>query len=542
MAKFFQWLGIDYVQWAALTRASLKKDFRESSMASTMRHGRSGKNAFLFLIFFYLLTGLFFALIVLANQNVFFTATMLIAYTMFMLASLILVEYHTIVISPDDFAVLSYRPISEKTFFFAKLANVLFYVTVLTAAMALPAVVAYTFAHGFSPVLGLLALLSVYWGNLAAALAVILLYTLILKKVSAGRLKNALAYFQLVLSFLIYGGYFFFPRVIDSARIASMRLPDTPWLLCFPPAWFGSLLKLSGGAGFLNWLMLLLAAVATIGLSYVALGKISLGYSERLSSMATLSAKVPVRRSGFRLPLSCFFRGPEERVACKLIWNQFVHDTKFKLAVLSILPLTIFYLLLGLGQGPMPNPFEQQVNMMQTGFLYIAILVFPLMLRNLVTHSDAFRASWIFYVSPAHSHKLILAEKKFIMVFFVGPFLVVLAAIFYYFFRNVLQVLLHVIVLVVATHLFLQLAFLYSPELPFSRPNVRGRRSRSFIVFLLFIPVIVYLVLPIIYKFVYPSWPLFVLFVLVSISFSLLLEYFVKLRIAARMKKLEFTG
>ena len=38
-----------------------------------------------------------------------------------------------------------------------------------------------------------------------------------------------------------------------------------------------------------------------------------------------------------------FFRRPEDRAVAMLIARQFRYDVKFKMAVLSILPLTVFY-------------------------------------------------------------------------------------------------------------------------------------------------------------------------------------------------------
>ena len=99
---FFQRFDIDYVQWVALTKVLLKKDFRESSMSTGLSHGRSGGRVFYSLLFFYLLTGLIFVPIVFQNPDVFATGTLLISYTMFMIGGLILVEYNSVVISPDD--------------------------------------------------------------------------------------------------------------------------------------------------------------------------------------------------------------------------------------------------------------------------------------------------------------------------------------------------------------------------------------------------------------------------------------------------------
>ena len=200
----FQRVGIDYVQWAALTKVLLKKDFRESSMSAGLSHGRSGGRVFFSLLLFYLLTGLIFVPIVFQNPDVFLTATLLISYTMFMIGGLILVEYNTVVISPDDYPVLGYRPISSRTFFFVKLCNILFYVLLFSTVLSLPAILAYFFIFGFNPALGLTAFISIFLANFTAALVIILFYTFVLKKVSLRRLQNILALLQVGLAFAIY--------------------------------------------------------------------------------------------------------------------------------------------------------------------------------------------------------------------------------------------------------------------------------------------------------------------------------------------------
>jgi hypothetical protein len=545
MVKFLlQLWGVDYIQWLALTKASIRKDLRESSLATTLRHGRTGKKTFFTLVVFYFLTGLFFAFLVFTNSDIFFTATLLISYTMFMIAGLILVEYHTVVVSPDDYAVLSYRPINSVTYFFVRLSNIFFYILLFTSVMALPAGVAYMFTLGFKPILGVTALIAVYFANITVSLAIVILYSLILKQMSMERLQNFLAYFQLGLSFLIYGGYFFLPRLLESTNFVTLRLPTSSWFMLFPATWFSSYFKIAlGTAALLDWIVSICSILIAGFLGYFALSKISLTYSESLAALAAMPSKKGVSKKRARGWFKFTTHGFEERVVSKLILSQFKHDNKFKMAVLGILPLTIFYLLLGVEKGPLPDPFETyEFNMGRVGILYFAILLFPLMLRAYVTQSDAYQASWIFYATPTKVDSLILAEKNFLMKFFVIPYLLILGIIFYYYFGNLWHVFLHLLVLGLLAHLFLQLAFLYKPELPFSRPNIKGSRSRNLILFLVLIPVVTYVILPLLFKIVYPNPIIFLIFILTFLAVTLLLENLVKARITSKMRKLEFAG
>lgn len=540
----FQVVGADYQQWMALTRAALKRDFRQSTLSTTLRHGRSGGRIFLTLIYFYLLTGLIFVPLVLSNPNVILSVNFLILYTMFMVGGLILVEFHTVVISPEDYFAFGFLPISTKTFFLAKLTNILFYVLTFTLVLALPAMVALFITSGFQFIFGLSLFISVLLANFVAAMAIILFYAYIIKKVSVRRLQNWLALFQIGLSLIIYSGFFIIQRVVSNPTIAFGDWSRSPWLLWLPSTWFTSLVNIAlGQVSFLNWSLSGFALLVAVLLGYLAVSKLSLGYSEKMYALTTRPDTRKISSEWALKPFLLFAKAHEERVVSKLIRNQFVYDNKFKMAVLGILPLTVFYLFLGMEQGPLPDPFvTSDLQMSRSGLLYLLIFLFPMMLRTFVTQSDAYQASWIFYATPTDVRRLILSEKNFLMIYFVLPFLGILGWAFYYFFANVLHVLLHILVLGLLAHLFLQFAFLYSPDLPFSRPNVKGSRTRNLTLFLIVIPFVIYFLLPLIFKYVYTSSFSFLTFVITIFMVSVLLESLIQVRVSLYLKKSEFTG
>ncbi len=544
LTAWFQLLGADYPQWSALTRAALKRDLRQSTLSSTFRHGRTGGRIFLTLIYFYLLTGLIFVPLVLSNPDVVLSVNFLILYTMFMVGGLILVEFHTVVISPEDYFAFGYQPISSKTFFLAKLANILFYVLTFTLVLALPAMIALFFASDFHLVFGLAMFISVLLANFAAAMAIVLFYAYIIKKVSVRRLQNWLALFQIGLSLIIYSGFFIIERLVSNPTISFGDWSRSPWFLWLPSTWFTGIVKIAlGQASFLNWSMAGFALLVAALLSYLAVSKLSLGYSEKMYALTTRPDTPKISSSWSLKPFLLFAKAHEERVVSKLIRNQFVYDNKFKMAVLGILPLTVFYLFLGMERGPLPDPFvTPDFQMGRSGLLYLLVFLFPMMLRTFVTQSDAYQASWIFYATPLDVRRLILSEKNFLMIYFVLPFLGILGVAFYYFFVDVLHVLLHILVLGLLAHLFLQLAFLYSPDLPFSRPNVKGSRTRNLALFLIVIPFVIYFLLPLIFKYVYTGTASFLTFVVTIFMVSILLESLIQVRVSLYLRKSEFIG
>ncbi len=543
MNNLFEWLGVDSRQWAALSKVAIKRDFRQSSVSS-FSHGRTGRGAFVTLVLFYLITGLAFVPVFLASGDINFSINLLVLYTMFMVGGLILVEYHAVVVSPDDYFVLAFRPISSRTYFFVKLTNILFYVLTFTLVLALPATVTFWVNSDFHPMFGFATLLIVLLASFATAMGIILLYTYLMKRIGAARLQNAMALFQIALAFVVYSSFFVLPQLLSQPSPDFFDVEKRTWLVFMPSTWFASCLAIvMGNASWLLWLLALAAVVITVSITYFALAKLSESYSESvMSAFSAVSAGAKSSRK-FMKPFLLFARAQEERVVSKLIRNQFLHDNRFKMAVLGILPLTFFYLFLGIEDGPLPDPFlEPEFELGRSGLLYLLIFLFPMMLRTFVTQSDAYQASWIFHASPVDVRRLVIAEKNFLMIYFVLPFLFILGAVFYYFFGDVLHVLLHILILGLLAHLFLQFAFLYSPDLPFSRPNIRGSRSRHLAIFFVVVPFIIYFLLPFVFRYVYNSSANYLVCMITVLTVSIILESLIQVRVSAYLRKAEFTG
>jgi hypothetical protein len=538
----FEKLRIDARQWKALTMTFMRADFRRSAFSTTLRHGRSGGRAFLVSAAFYLLTGLIFIPIFLSLPNSSLALTLLLTYTMFMIGGLILVEYHTVVLSTEDFSILGFRPISSRTFFAAKLANVFFYTSLFSSILAVPGLIALALNDGFHPIDAFVGYLAVLASSYLAAMVIIVLYAIALTRVSKKRLQNVLAFFQIGLSFLVYTSFFVLPRLTEMTVGRFDEVAGSRWILLLPSSWFSRWIEISNGhVEATNIAMTILSVLSLLAVSRVAFGRLSMDYAASLVSASEILQSRKVSKRRFQLPLMLFGKAHEERVVMKLIRNQFLNDNKFKMAVLGILPLTIFYLLVGVEEGPILNPFlVPYLEIGRSGMLYLLIFLFPMMLRTYVTTSDSYQASWIFYATPANLKRIVLAEKNFLMIFFVLPFLLVLSCVFYYFFQNLLHVLMHLLVLGLLSHMFLQFAFIFSPELPFSRPQIKGRRTRNAALLLLLGPFVIYFLLPTIYQYVYSNNGSYLVFTITILFVSFVLEMLIRLRVEHQMSRSEF--
>jgi hypothetical protein len=399
-------LGVDYKQWRALTRIAIKLDLRSASLGQPA-HGRSSeaKNTagqLVARLWIYVFVGAVLGIIVAANKDVFFTGTIIVTYTMVMSAMLVLIDFGAIVISPDDFAILGYQPVSSQTYFISRLTNVLIYSTLLSLALGIIPIMFFFFTLGFNPLLGFAALLAILFGGATTTLFLVFIYAGILTVIHPNKLRRAVGYIQLVMSFLIFGGYIFLPRMIETKSMRTMTLAKEAWLFLLPSTWFASYLDLARGYWRLTEIIPALFSLAVLGSLFIrARGKLALDYADRLSSAMAVS-EGPKRISKSTSPRSWFFRKGESRAVSLLVRNQFKYDQKFRLAVLGILPLTVIYLFMGLRKGPLADPFVS--HGMGSGdfwLLYFAVLMFPIMLNATLANSDAYQASWIYYATPA---------------------------------------------------------------------------------------------------------------------------------------------
>jgi hypothetical protein len=538
-------LQVDYEQWRALTRTALKLDLRTTHLGPT--HSRqAGKSQtpyrqWISRLAIYIFMGGMLSPMVWIVRDVFFSGTVILTYTMVMTAMLVLIDFSAVVVSPDDFAVLGYQPVTSRTYFIARLTNVLIYATIVTMALGLIPMGMFFFARGFHPLLGLAAFSALLLSGAGTALFLVLIYAGILRLVHPNKLKRVLSYVQFLLSFFIYGGYLFLPQLTDVRTLARTRVDKSFWLLLHPATWFASYLDLaSGHRGIAEIAPALISLAVLAWLVHQARGKLALDYSERLSAASAVSegrpkGPAPVVRAAI------IFKGREARVVALLVRNQFKHDAKFRMAVLSIIPLTILYLLMGLREGSLSDPFVSRgAGFSQSLLLYLAVLMFPTMLKASLTNSDSYQASWIYYTTPADRGRLVLWSKNFVFVYFVLPYLAFIGAVFLYFFRNPWHVLLHSTVLALISHFFLQIAVFFNPALPFSIPARKGQRSNSYILTIFFGPILAIGMLYIFSRWVYPNTTLLFSVLAVMALASWLGERALRLRVQRHTLSLEY--
>lgn len=474
--RLFAAFGVDYPQWRALTLAYLRMDLRRGGGPRRPDDKRRPVIlAYGGLLLVTLLQGALLTAIAFALEDTFTATVLLTTFAGMNTGMLVMADFAAFVVSPDDYWVIGSRPVSERTYFAARLASILVYLAAIASTMSIMPAIALGWWHGLGMIGGLTAFLAAVLCSASAAIVTIALYAALTTRVGVQRLSRVVGYLQLAASTFFFGGYYFVMRALEEARVRQLSVRDVDWIWLVPSTWFAALVPaVSGRAGTREWIAVAAAVTLTAACAPLAGGRLTLDYAEHLSKTSTAAAARPRRRSGRRLP--GFGRGEAYAIAT-LIRAQFRHDMRFRMAILTILPLTAFYVLLG-GSGSLSDPFVAGAARPNVP-LYFAVVFMPMTLHGALRLSDSWRASWIFFATPADPARLIVAAKNFVAVFFLGGYVLLLATFASFYYERVWHAFLHMGIVGGIAHLLLQGAVTLAPHLPFASEPRKAERSSA---------------------------------------------------------------
>ncbi len=494
---------IDWGQVRAMLRASLKIDWRGAN--NPWDFSGSKKSRFPPMLLVLLMNFLFSIMVSMFGALPDKSSAIVLGATacMLFIAFQILLEFGNILISPTDYYVIAPHPVSSRTFWVSKMLHLLVYVAMLTVAITmLPAIVmTITGGPGFVLLLVVMFALSTLFGTVL----VMNLYTFLMNTLGRGRMERILGYIQLVFMLVVYGGYFAFTDKIGSI-LKGLDLTSAWWMRLLPPDWFMGWYRLAVGRADPMDIVLAGGATLLFGvLIWLGMGNLSMNYAESLSEQKTTGAAKPEpsSRKAAGTPWVQRLVGttrPEDRAALLLTWSHFKHDIKFRLAILSALPLVLLYLFLGWKEGmDMPDPFlvgEAVKSSRPHFFIVIAFAIMPMIFQGAVGFSSYASASWVFHAAPCDRRQLVLAGKRVVQTVFMLPAMGMVTAIYWWFFGHPVHAVMHAALLYAIVLVVLTLVHLVGSGLPFSaEKNASGSAGRNVASFLLaMIPVVPFMI------------------------------------------------
>ncbi len=545
--RFGRWfaeaLGADYTQWRVLTSVMLKTDFRSPSVMRMGSPQESTSSATVWLpVLMYGLFGLYTALVAFVLRDLFLAGVWALSMVGLTVAMAILVEYRSVVISPDDYEILAHQPVSSRTYFIVKLTNLLVYAGGIGVLVGGPTCIALAINHDPTAVLAWPPVLVA--ASAWTALLMVFVYVGLLRVVRPERLGRILSYVQLLLGTLVMAAPLLVPELAD--RLEMLEIEPSPAMFILPAAWFASVLTLAAG----EWstpgaLAAFTAGVSTAGLLYAVGRRLSLSYAERLGALLSTADSRRSRSREGRSPGRAARGGrlpAEMRAVATLLRGNFRYDLNFRLGVLSILPMTLLYLYLSLRDGPLPDPF------VDLGFgagglwlLHLLAVAGPQWLLESLFRSPSFRAAWIFFTAPVDLARLVVHTGHCIAVFALLPYVVVLGGIFAWAFGDVPHAVAHAAVIGLISNLAIQARLMFSPRLPFSEPFVKGGFNANVLLGMVGFGLLVGL-LPLPLRFAYASTGATIATFLLLAVANASLPLIAARRIGPRLRRLEFTG
>jgi len=453
-------------------RTYLRLEMRGSGGAARPHATRKPVSPLAGLVFVSGIGSVAFAVIVAGASNTLLSVSLLTTYAAANTMMLLLVDFTGTVLSPDDYGILGPRPIESRTYFAARFAAVAAYVGAVSVTIALlPAVV---LAVRVGVLAGIAVIAAVLLCDLCTAILVINVYILLLRWIHPSRLQRATSYLQLAAASSFYLLYYLMTRTFQGAMLDRLDFDTSPWLWSFPTTWFAAIVAIAGGAAAPAWFASAGAIVVVVMCLPLAAGRLSLDYARRLGDLTAGGEPARAPRSGW-LP---GFRRGEARAVALLVRAQFRFDQRFRMGVLGILPLTGFYLLLGIDGGALHDPFVPGAHPGGPG-VFMAVVFIPMTLHAALTVSESWRAAWVFFASPVSHARIVVAAKNFVALYFLGAYVLVIAAMWSYFFDSVWHALVHALIAGLLAHLLLQVHVIVKPALPFAAEPRKGERSAT---------------------------------------------------------------
>lgn len=488
-------LGIDFHQYRHLLSASLRLDFRRRSVRLDAQTTQSA------LVMTCLIYGLFSLMMSLAFVfatpiTLFHYSVLLLAYSMTMMALVVLSEFGATIISPDDYEILGHRPISSRTYFAVKLSNLLFYVLLFGASLSLFPAVLGAFARESRWYFPLVYFPAALAADLFSASLVILFYGALLKVINYEKFKDVIVYLQVALSLAVLVGYQLIPRSIRYVEQGHVADFDR-WVLLIPPGWFAGLVQIGLGhitRDYAVWA--LWAMLATVFLLGAGLRSFSLDYSAHLARLRTAASdsRSPSARSRQRVrwlsPLErLLLRHPEERAGFYFTRQMLHRNRVLKLRLYPTLGFPLAFLLIGFVDKSLGDPLVSKK--FQTGSFFSA-MVGPMLVQSFLTllpYSEEHAAGWIFQASPLQERERFFSSlKKAFCLSLLLPLFVILAVVFS-FIWPLSHALVHAAFGLAMAYFYLGVASLfYRGGYPFSEPIVKGVQAQQMSLVFVFFP------------------------------------------------------
>jgi hypothetical protein len=481
MRKLFEAAGVDYLQWRALARAYVQLDYAALLGAYGTAERLRALRALLIAFVFFTMMGGGAALVAWAATDTLFAAT--VVTTMIgTIVGMIVLAQTALIIAPEDYQIIGFRPVSSRTYFALRATAVLLPTFEAVALCGFLPVLAFLIRSDGSFLVAVATAAALAAAALWITFALVALYGWLVRVVSPGALSRVVAFTQVMALFAIMGSYFAVSMYLGEWRTANksftidVTLPRNGFTLAYPGTWFGSYISLAmGTAGRFELAAAALSMASIVGLGAVLRGRLSADYAVRIAQLTTDSTPLTTGRAA----ATWSFLSHERRAVVMLAMSHLREDVPFQISVLTSMFMALFFAGISFFIELPGDPFQSDNRGFETAFLaQFTVFLLPTTAYDSFASSQAHQASWLFFTTPADRTNLVTAARDMTAVIILVPAMAVLAAFFVYAFSHVGHALVHVLMLAGIAYITLQVVVLLRPKLPFSLPVAHAHSNR----------------------------------------------------------------
>ena len=477
LRRVIERFGVDYTQWRALLRAYVMLDYAELLGAYGARAARHAAVRLALLCALVAIMTSEAALLAWLADDTWMAATVMTTQTAALVGLVVLMHASTIV-SPDDYAIIGFRPISARTYLGVRLSAIFIH-TVEAAALAASVPVIVWFAKPAGSLTQALAVVAATAGTaFGVTLAIVAVHGWLLRHVAPVRMPRILAVTSGVLALLLMGmfsGVWIFMVNALTGAAGTFRvtwtLPRVWWVLAWPPAWFGAYPAIvRGTAGPYEWAAGGLSVLTLVGFGWAVRGRLTAEFAVRAAER-TLDAPLPMRAAP-EDPHRTLLAG-EGRAIALLLWHTVRGDVMMQMnLIMSLVTGACFLGFTGIVGWP-ADPFAASMPARNDGaMLMFAATFLPISFRQTLVTSQQAAGSWLFFTTPADRVRLLITTRRIVAAVVLVPAMATVVGVSVYAYGHLGHALLNGLFIGLVSYLLLQLGDWLDPRLPFSTPVV----------------------------------------------------------------------
>lgn len=482
----FRWIGVDYPVMRRILQVKLTMDDRKPpTFQNSNKPQKEMTNGYIKSLWIYVLFGLVLIPFIGFGENYVFQMSIAFAMIMFLVMSTLISEFSSVLLDVRDRAILSTKPISERTINAAKIMHVSIYLSYLTVAVAgIPLIVAFI-NQGL--LFGLLTLVLIVLIDLLIVVLTAIFYIAILSFFDGEKLKDMINYVQIFLALGMMIGYQVLIRAFEFTNFSYVVEPAW-WHVVLVPMWFAAPYEVlfNDSRNAVVIIQCLLAVVVPFVAIWLYVKLIPTFERNLQKLLSTSKSKVKKQNKVRNLLLSFICRTKEERAFYQFASIMMKQERDFKLKVYPSLGFAVVI------------PFIFIFNNLSTGdvdftvsktyfFVYCSLLMIPTAVM-LLGHSAKYKAAWIYQLFPLADYSAMKKGtlKAFLVKLFV-PLYLVMSVVFIVLFG--VRIVPELIGVLLAALIYALICYLLTGDsLPFTKPSDQISSNQGFMTLLLLIP------------------------------------------------------